>query len=165
MIFYLLATRVFLWCWKINHQFIFDWLMNCPNCNLILNYAGSPCRFSIHELQDGKHLFQRSWPKNSITTLVPTDGVLLEVHNQKEGYHAWSLVATTGHVRTLGMLFYSKTRLPREIPYSFQVWLYNLTLIICLQLRLNTPLLLVIIKPIFCSSYLDLIPSRSRNSL
>jgi hypothetical protein len=31
-------------------------------------------------------------------TLVPTDGVLLEVHNRKERYHAWNLVAMTGQV-------------------------------------------------------------------
>jgi hypothetical protein len=86
-----------------------------------------------------------NWPKNPITTLVPIDGILLEVHNRKERGRAWSLVATTSHIRTLNMLFYSKTWLARAIPYSFQVGLYNQTLLICPQLRSNAPLLLVII--------------------
>jgi hypothetical protein len=31
------------------------------------------------------------------------DDVLLEIHNQKEGGYAWSLVATTSHILALGL--------------------------------------------------------------
>jgi hypothetical protein len=53
-----------------------------------------------------KHHFYWNWPENSITTLVSTDGVLLKICNWKEGCHAWSSVARTGHARTLSMLFF-----------------------------------------------------------
>jgi hypothetical protein len=39
-------------------------------------------------------------------TLVPTDGVLLEVRNQKGRYRASSLVAMMSQVRTLSMLLF-----------------------------------------------------------
>jgi hypothetical protein len=78
--------------------------MSCPNCNLVLNYAGSPRRFSSQELQDGKHPFNWNWPENPITTLVPTNGVLLEVCDRKKRCCAWSLDAMTSHIRTLSML-------------------------------------------------------------
>jgi hypothetical protein len=106
MIFWLLATHIFLWCWKIKHQFILDWLMRYPNCNLVLNYAGSPRRFSSHELHDEKYHFYENWPENLTTTLVSMVGVLLEVRNRKEGCRAWGLVATTSHDRTLSMLLF-----------------------------------------------------------
>jgi hypothetical protein len=86
-------------------RFIFDRLMSCPNCNLVLNCDGSPRCFSSQELQDGKHPFHCNWEENSITTLVSTDGVLLEVRNRKERYRAWNLVAMTSHIQTLSMLF------------------------------------------------------------
>jgi hypothetical protein len=68
-----------------------------------------------------KHPFHRNGPKNLITTLVPTDGVLLKACNRKQRCHTWSLIATTSHVRTLSMLLYSNTRLARAVPYSSQV--------------------------------------------
>jgi hypothetical protein len=49
-------------------------------------------------LQDGKHPFHWNWLENSITTLVPIDGVLLEVRNRKERCRAWSLIAMTSHI-------------------------------------------------------------------
>jgi hypothetical protein len=106
MIFWLLATQIFLWCWKIKHRFILDWLMRCPNYNLVLNYAGSPRRFSSQELHDEKYHFYENWPENPTTTLVSMVGVLLVVRNRKEGCCAWSLVATTSHDRTLSMLLF-----------------------------------------------------------
>jgi hypothetical protein len=72
-------------------------------------------------LQDGKHPFHWNGPENLITTLIPTDGILLEIHNQKERCHSWSLIATTSRVWIVSMLFYSKTRLARAIQYPFQV--------------------------------------------
>jgi hypothetical protein len=97
MIFELLAALVSLWCCKILDRFILDWLMSCPNCNLVLNHASS---------QDGKRHFNWNWPENPTTTLASTDGVLLEVRNRKERCHAWSLIATASRVRTLIMLFF-----------------------------------------------------------
>jgi hypothetical protein len=44
--------------------------------------------------------------QNPITTLVPTDGVLLEVRNRKERCRSWSLDAMIGHIRTLSMLLF-----------------------------------------------------------
>jgi hypothetical protein len=136
--FELLAARVSLWCWKINHWFILDWLMSCPNCNLVLNCAGSPRRFSSQELQDGKCHFNWDWPENPTTTLVSTDGVLLEVRNRNEGCRAWSPVATTSHVRTLSMLFFqdsTSTSTTLFIPSSgYTTW----PCLVCLQHRSYT---------------------------
>jgi hypothetical protein len=71
-------------------------------------------------------------------TLVPTDGVLLEVHNQKERYRTWSLVATTSHIRTLSMLFFqdsTSTRTTLFVPSSgYTTW----PCLVCLQLRSDT---------------------------
>jgi hypothetical protein len=39
--------------------------------------------------------------KDPCATFVRTDGVLLEVRNQKEGCYPWSLVATTSHILAL----------------------------------------------------------------
>jgi hypothetical protein len=39
--------------WKINHRFIFDWLMSCPNYNLVLNYADSLKRLSSQDCEMG----------------------------------------------------------------------------------------------------------------
>jgi hypothetical protein len=55
------------------------------------------------------------------------DGVLLEVRNRKERCHAWSLVATTSHVRTLSMLLFQDsmgTSITLVIPSSrYTTWL------------------------------------------
>jgi hypothetical protein len=106
MIFELLASCVSLWCWKINHRFILDCLMSCPNCNLVLNYVGSPRHSSSQELQDGKHRFNWNWPENPTTTLISTDGILLEIRNRNEGCHTFSPVAMTSHDQTLSMLLF-----------------------------------------------------------
>jgi hypothetical protein len=42
--------------WKTNRRFIFDWLMSCPKCNLVLNYVGSPRRFSSQNCKMGNAL-------------------------------------------------------------------------------------------------------------
>jgi hypothetical protein len=42
--------------------------------------------------------------KDPFATFVRTDGVLLEVRNQKEGCCPWSLVATTSHVLALKVI-------------------------------------------------------------
>jgi hypothetical protein len=50
------------------------------------------CRFTQTllqpRLQDGKCHLLRNWLENPIMTLFPTDGVLLEVRNQKKKCHA-----------------------------------------------------------------------------
>jgi hypothetical protein len=51
-------------------------------------------------LQDKKRPFHWNWSANLVTTLVPADGVLLEVRNRKERCHSWSLVAMTSHARS-----------------------------------------------------------------
>jgi hypothetical protein len=38
---------------KLDHMFAFDWLTSSPDYNPALNCAGSPRRFSSHDLQDG----------------------------------------------------------------------------------------------------------------
>jgi hypothetical protein len=88
MISYLLVTHVSLWCWKTNRWFIFDWLMSYPNCNLVLNCTGSPRCYSSHDCKMESTPPYWNWPKNPIMTLFPMDGILLEVRNQKERYHA-----------------------------------------------------------------------------
>jgi hypothetical protein len=93
--------------------------MSCPNYNLILNYISLPRRFSSQECKMENALSYQNWPENLIMTLFPTDGILLEICNQKERYRAWSLVTTTSHIWTFSMLF-SKTRRTWALPYSFQ---------------------------------------------
>jgi hypothetical protein len=99
MISYLLVTYVSLCCWKTDRQFIFSWLMSCPDCKLVLNYAGSPRHFSSHDCKMEN-------VENPIMALFPMGGVLLKVLNRKERCHAWSPGATTSHVQALSMLFF-----------------------------------------------------------
>jgi hypothetical protein len=55
------------------------------NCNLVLNCVGSPRHFLRRCLQDGKHNPSLEFSKEvPIVTFSWTDGVLLEVCNQKE---------------------------------------------------------------------------------
>jgi hypothetical protein len=49
---------------------------------------------------------------------------------------------------------FSKIRLAWAISYSFQVWLYYLTLLVCLQLRSTTPCFIVITESIFITSWM-----------
>jgi hypothetical protein len=73
-------------------------------------------------------------------TLFPMDGILLEVRNRKERYHAWSPVAMTSHVQTLSMLFFqdsTSTSITLFVPSSgYTTWPY----LVCLQLRSDTQL-------------------------
>jgi hypothetical protein len=89
-------------------------------------------------LQDGKCPFHWNGPENLIMTLIPTDGVLLKVRNQKERCHAWNLVAMTSHVWTLSMLFFqysTSTSITWFITSSrYTTWPY----LVCLQLRSDT---------------------------
>jgi hypothetical protein len=47
-----------------------------------------------------------SWnlQKDPSATFIGTDGILLEVRNQKEGCCAWSLVAPTSHIVALRLV-------------------------------------------------------------
>jgi hypothetical protein len=94
----------------VHVQLVHEWLVSCPNCNLVLNFAGSLRHSSSQELQDGKRHFYWNWPESPTTTLISTDGVLLEICNRKEWCRAWSLIATTSHDRTLSIwLFQDST--------------------------------------------------------
>jgi hypothetical protein len=67
-------------CGKPNHRFTFDWLTSCPYCNIALNYAGSPMRFSSPH--DGKCHFLMEWQENRDIISFGTDDILLEVRVQ-----------------------------------------------------------------------------------
>jgi hypothetical protein len=51
-----------------------------------------------------EHFPSRKLQKDSCATFVGTDGILLEVRNQKEGYCTWSRVATTSRILALSLL-------------------------------------------------------------
>jgi hypothetical protein len=51
---------------------------------------------------------------------IGTDGVLLEVHNQKEGCCAWSLMATASQILALSLLLLSDL-MNISIPCLFQI--------------------------------------------
>jgi hypothetical protein len=77
---------------KLDHKFAFDWLTSCPDYNPALNCADLPRRFSSQDLQDGTcHSFLQ-WQENRLQYPFGTDGVLLEVRNQKEMSYAWILM-------------------------------------------------------------------------
>jgi hypothetical protein len=91
---------------ETNHRFIFDWLTSCLNCNLVLNYVGSPTHFSSRDCKMESAISYQNWPENPIMTLFPTDGVVLEVRNRKERCHSWSPFAMTGHIQTISVLLF-----------------------------------------------------------
>jgi hypothetical protein len=72
-----------------------------PNCNLVLNCAGSSRRLLREKLQDGNTFPSQNMRKGPGATFSGTDGVLLTVRNRKEGCCPWSLVATTCHIQAL----------------------------------------------------------------
>jgi hypothetical protein len=123
---------------EANRRFIFDRLMSCPNFNLVLNCAGSPKRFSSRDCRMESTISYRNWPENLIMTLFPMDGVVLKVRNQKERCHAWSLVATTSHVRIVSVLLFqdsTSTSTTLFVPSSGNT---NWPCLVCLQLRSDT---------------------------
>jgi hypothetical protein len=76
------------------------------------------------------HSYNKSYPSPKAYCFleVGTDGVLLEVRNQKEGCYPWSLVATTSHIlalkltasrklmiRSLSPLFESSLDFPKQL--------------------------------------------------
>jgi hypothetical protein len=91
---------------KTNCWFVFDWLMSCLNCNLVLNCAGSPRCFSSWDCKMESAISYQNWLENPIMILFPTCGILLEVCNRNERCPAWSPVAMTSHVRTLSVLLF-----------------------------------------------------------
>jgi hypothetical protein len=74
-----------------------------PNCDIILNCAGSPKRFLRRKLQDGKCIPLSELVKYHYASFIGTDGVLLEVRNQNEEYCTWSLIATTSRILALSL--------------------------------------------------------------
>jgi hypothetical protein len=78
------------------HFWLVDELPKLQSCLELCRFTQA---FLQPGLQVGKCPFHRLWPENLIMTLIPTDGVLLEVHNWKERYRAWSLIAMANHAR------------------------------------------------------------------
>jgi hypothetical protein len=74
-----------------------------------------------------------NWPENLIMTLLPMDGVLHKVCNQKERCRAWSFIATTSHVQTLSMLFYPRHYGHEHYLIHPKILLYDLALLVCVQ--------------------------------
>jgi hypothetical protein len=75
----------------------------------------------------------RNWPENLIMTLLPMDGVLHKVCNQKERCRAWSFITTTSHVQTLSMLFYPRHYGHEHYLIHPKILLYDLALLVCVQ--------------------------------
>jgi hypothetical protein len=86
----------------------FDWFVSSSKLQPYLEL----CRF-IQALFKTKvarwktHFLIGVSKKDSYVTFFKMDGVLLEVHNQKEGCCAWSLVATTSRMLAISLLLLS----------------------------------------------------------
>jgi hypothetical protein len=109
---YILASSRITWSvsWNMDPSFLVSKL-SCklvltgwqahPNCNLVLNCAGSPRHFLRQKLQDGRHISLLELAKGPCASFVGTNVVLLEVRNQKEECRTWSLITTTSQILTL----------------------------------------------------------------
>jgi hypothetical protein len=75
---------------KLSYRLVLTGWRAHPNCDLVLNCAGSPKCISLLELAKGP-----------CASFIRMDGVLLEVCNRKEECHTWSLVATTSQILDL----------------------------------------------------------------
>jgi hypothetical protein len=80
----------------------------------------------------------QNWPKNPIMTLFPTDDVLLKVRNRKERCHAWSLVATTRHVRTVRVLLFQDSTSTSTTVFVPSSGYTNWPCLVCFHLRSDT---------------------------
>jgi hypothetical protein len=74
-----------------------------PNCDIVLNCAGSPKRFLRRKLQDGKCIPLSEFAKDPYASFIGTDDVLLEVRNRNEECCTWSLIATTSRILALSL--------------------------------------------------------------
>jgi hypothetical protein len=74
-----------------------------PNCNLLLNCACSSKHFLRQKLQDGKHISSMKSAKDLCVSFIRTDGILVEVRNQKERCYGRILLATTSHILALSL--------------------------------------------------------------
>jgi hypothetical protein len=106
--------------------------MSCLNYNPVLNCASSPRRFWSRDCKIENVLFYWNWLGDPIMTLFPMDGVLLEVRNRRKRRHAWSLVATTSHARTLSMLFFQDLT-DTEITFFIPSYGYMTLLCLCIS--------------------------------
>jgi hypothetical protein len=94
-------------CVKLSHELVLTGWWARPNCNLVLNCGGLPKCFLRQKLWDGKHIPSLGLAK-TCTSFIGMDGILLEVHNRKEEYCAWSLAATTSRILALSLLLLSE---------------------------------------------------------
>jgi hypothetical protein len=88
-------------CVKLSHRLVLISWWARPNCNLVLNCAGSSKHFLRQKLQDRKCISSSKLAKDPCASFIGTDGVLLEVRNRKEECCTWSLIATTSHILAL----------------------------------------------------------------
>jgi hypothetical protein len=86
---------------KLSYRLVLTGWRAHSNCDLVLNCAGSPRRFSRQRLQDEKRISLLELAKGPCASFIRMDGVLLEVCNRKEECHTWSLVATTSQILDL----------------------------------------------------------------
>jgi hypothetical protein len=88
-------------CANLSHMLVLTGWWAHPNCDLVLNCAGSSRRFLRQKLQDGKCISSSELAKYPYASFVKMDGVLLEVRNRKEKCCTWSLIATTSRILAL----------------------------------------------------------------
>jgi hypothetical protein len=88
-------------CVKLSRGLVLTGWRAHPNCNIVLNCAGSPRRFLRQKLQDGMRISLSELVKGPCASFVRMDGILLELHNRKEECRTWSLIATTSQVLAL----------------------------------------------------------------
>jgi hypothetical protein len=77
---------------KLDRWFTFDWLTSYTDYNPTLNCVGSPGASQVRTCETERVTSSYSGKRNDYSILFRTDGVLLEVRNQKERSYAWILM-------------------------------------------------------------------------